>query len=66
MRLLFIIPLLFGCAQSPVIKIYSSQPGQGGMVRKQDKEAVKYDDTKGWICLTPEDAKILFENYSHE
>lgn len=54
--------LLCSCKSAeigPNIKVYSSQPDQGAMVRTQAQEFVPYAQTKDWLCSTPPDYEAL-------
>lgn len=44
------------------IKVYYSDPDQGGLVRKQANEVIPYAATKGYFALNPSDAEALL-NY---
>lgn len=64
--ILFLISIttmgISNCANGPEVKIYSSQPDKGGIVRKQDQEFIPYQQTKDYYCLSPSDAEALL-NY---
>lgn len=68
MRILIflLIPLITmgvsSCGTGPDVKVYSSQPDKGGLVRLQENEIIPYLQTKDYLCLNPSDAEALL-NY---
>jgi hypothetical protein len=62
MLIAFFLMGVGSCANGPEVKIYSSQPDKGGLVRAQANEFIPYQQTKDFLCLTPSDAEALL-NY---
>lgn len=54
------------CTSQGPVKVYKSWPEDGVMLRKQSSEAIPFKQTEGWLCVTPDDAKILLEHYSKD
>lgn len=46
----------------PIVKVYVSKPEQGGLVRAQENEIVKYEESANYRCLNKEDFDALI-NY---
>lgn len=44
------------------VKVYLSIPEQGGLVRSQDNEVIKYEHSQGYLCLSEPDTEALL-NY---
>lgn len=46
------------------VKVYLSMPEQGGLVRAQANEIIKYENSSGYLCLSEADTEALL-NYCH-
>lgn len=65
MKPLFALSALFlvGCAHSgPRVKVYYLDASQGGLVRKQNKEFLSFDQALGYRCLSATDFDALLLN----
>jgi len=44
---------------STQVRVYVSEPEDGGLVRKQEDEILLYQDSKGYLCVSPDEAEAL-------
>ena len=58
--------LMAACASVPApgpdVRVYYSNPDKGGLVREQTAELLPYADSRGYLCLPPEDFKKTLEH----
>ena len=45
------------CSSKKAVKVYASDPLQGGLVRTQGNELIPYDQSRDFVCLQKDDLK---------
>lgn len=71
MKLLSVLSILIvtgimACSTSaprgPIVKVWVSKPDRGGLVRSQDNQIIKYEDSLNYRCMSKKDFDDLL-NY---